>query len=333
MIVQIYYHNVDSSILTPTTLTQVVTSAIRRDVACRMVVQHLGDERIRKLHRQFVWVDLAAVICVPAALLLNGLQLVAIPLSITFVVRLILQSILLLWIAYLMHELTHRQWAGERCSRALAWIFGTPLFYIAGRYAETHSLHHRWLGGPSDLAFPRFFDKRWKRLLLLTPVGFVLGLIASATDVDHASKKHIARTERLQRGLFVGAWAIIIFLAINGVPLVSFGFFLPLFVVIPVLNAVRLVLEHAEIDSDLGVHCATYYRTGLITQVIFMAGVGDCHLVHHLFPSIPFYQLPKAVTELRPVLTELGALERRSLCRILIAYFVRCQPYGSLWEG
>lgn len=317
------------------TIKQVAASAARREKVRRIVVKQLGDERMRALHRHSFWVDMAAVVGVPAVFLLNGSQLAVTRFSIAFVARLLIQAVLLLWMAYLMHELTHRRWAGERTSRALAWIFGTPVLYIAGIYAQTHFEHHRWLGNVSDLVFPRFFDKRWKRLLLLTPIGFVLGSLARSYNTEDAAKKRPSRTaeQRVQVALFFGTWVIILFLAIYGVTLICVGFLLPLLIVMPVLNAIRLVLEHAETSSDLGAHCATYYRTGMITQFVFMAGVGDCHLVHHLFPSIPFYRMPKAINELRPILIELGALERRSLQQILIAYFLKCERYGSVWKA
>ncbi len=319
----------------PRIIKQVAASAALREKVRRVVVNQLGNDRMRALHRHSFWLDMAAVLGVPAAFLLNGSQLGGTPFSITFVGRLLIQAVLLLWIAYLMHELTHRRWAGDRASRALAWIFGTPVLYVAGIYAQTHSEHHRWLGGASDLVFPRFFDKRWKRVLLLTPIGFVLGSLARSYNTDDAAKEHPSRTAEqcVQVALFFGAWVIIVFLAIHGVALVSFGFLLPLLTAVPVLNAIRLVLEHAETSSDLGAHCGTYYRTGMITQFVFMAGVGDCHLVHHLFPSIPFYRMPKAIKELRPILTELGVLERRSLPRILIAYFLCGEGYGTLWKS
>ena len=79
--------------------------------------------------------------------------------------------------------------------------------------------------------------------------------------------------------------------------LVLFGYILPLFVVLPVANALRTILEHAETNPQNLFHCATFYRTGLLTRFLFFWDAGDCHLVHHIFPNIPFYRMGKAVED------------------------------------
>ena len=78
-------------------------------------------------------------------------------------------------------------------------------------------------------------------------------------------------------------------------------------------------------------HCATYYRTGFLTRPLFFWDAGDCHLVHHIFPGIPWYRMGKACDTLRPFLLDHGVRERRSIFELTYGYFVKVYEHRTLW--
>ena len=45
-------------------------------------------------------------------------------------------------------------------------------------------------------------------------------------------------------------------------------------------------------------HVATFYRTGPVSRLLFLWDSGDCHLIHHLYATIPYYRIGRAVTRL-----------------------------------
>ena len=110
------------------------------------------------------------------------------------------------------------------------------------------------------------------------------------------------------------------------------GFLLPLLIIAPVASVLRLILEHAEINPQNVYHCATFYRTGVISRPLFFWDAGDCHIVHHIFPTIPFYRMGKAVELVRPILQRHGARERQSLAALLYGFFILNQPHRALWR-
>jgi fatty acid desaturase len=66
-----------------------------------------------------------------------------------------------------------------------------------------------------------------------------------------------------------------------------------------------------------------------VTRPLFFWDAGDCHVVHHLYPAIPFHRTGEALSILTPLLKEHGARERRSLVDVIPGYFVRNEPQRS----
>ena len=114
---------------------------------------------------------------------------------------------------------------------------------------------------------------------------------------------------------------------------VLLGYVLPLTVVAPIASNLRVILEHADSDPADPINNATYYRTGWISGPLFFWDSGDCHLVHHLYPSIPFYRMRRACRVMRPVLLAAGAREHRSFLALLKGWFIDNRPHGTPWAS
>jgi fatty acid desaturase len=109
------------------------------------------------------------------------------------------------------------------------------------------------------------------------------------------------------------------------------GYFVPTLVLAPLLNTLRILIEHAEVNPDNPYHIATFYRTGWFTRLIYLWDAGDCHLIHHLYPTVPYYRIGKALALLRPFLLERGVIERRAYGALLWGWFVKNYAHRSLW--
>ncbi|KAH8648132.1 fatty acid desaturase-domain-containing protein [Tricladium varicosporioides] len=74
----------------------------------------------------------------------------------------------------------------------------------------------------------------------------------------------------------------------------------------------------ATVDRDIG-----------IIGRFFLHNVIDCHVVHHLFPSIPFYYAPEATRVIRPVLGGAYHEDKQNLLLSLWKTFRGCQYVDS----
>jgi fatty acid desaturase len=112
--------------------------------------------------------------------------------------------------------------------------------------------------------------------------------------------------------------------------LLVIGYLLPFVTVTPLVNTVRIVLEHFDLDRENPLWVGTFYRTGLFSRVMFWWGTGDCHMVHHFYANIPFYRMGAALKLIRPILIRHGVYEHRSLSRLLAQWFSGSRPHWSI---
>jgi fatty acid desaturase len=105
---------------------------------------------------------------------------------------------------------------------------------------------------------------------------------------------------------------------------------LPYAVVTPVLNSIRIILEHFDLGSGNPLWNGTFYKTGPLTRVMFWWDAGDCHLVHHFYANIPFYRIGYALRVMRPILIRQGVYEHRSLTRLMHQWFAAARAHWSI---
>lgn len=266
------------------------------------------------------------------------------PLSALWILCLVAQGFVVMAFGYVLHDFfVHRFVGGKRFSYWMGLLTGFVAYLLRTPYAETHYDHHLHTGTDPDEAYKDDLDRRWKRLLFLTPVGYVLAfernLRSKRAGVfpapEGAFRLHGAERKQasVERRLLLLFWIALIVLAVFWPRFVLLGYIVPIALVMPVANAIRTVLEHAETNPRNLFHCATFYRTGALTRLLFFWDGGDCHLVHHIFPNIPFYRMGQAVDLFRPFLVARGVRERRSLLELLRGYFLRNEPHRALWSA
>jgi fatty acid desaturase len=59
-------------------------------------------------------------------------------------------------------------------------------------------------------------------------------------------------------------------------------------------NYIRLILEHSAIDGEAPYNATRTTTAGSLARLLVLSRATNYHIEHHLFPSIPFYNLRKA---------------------------------------
>jgi fatty acid desaturase len=313
--------------------------------ARKELVQTFGQDAIVALHKPAPWLDWLWLAAHWATFLSLVWLLGTLPaLGPWWILCLVAQGFVIMAFGYVLHDFfVHRFVGGKAFSYWMGLLTGFVAYLIRTPYAETHYDHHLHTGTDPDEAYKDDLDRRWKRFLFLTPVGYVLAFERNlrseragrfpAPDRAFRLEKPERRRASLERRLLLLFWTALLALAWFWPRFALFGYILPIALVMPVVNAVRTVLEHAETNPQNLFHCATFYRTGPLTRPLFFWDGGDCHLVHHIFPNIPFYRMGRAVDLFRPFLIERGVRERRSLLSLLHGYFIRNEPHRALWSA
>jgi fatty acid desaturase len=221
--------------------------------------------------------------------------------------------LLVMWIgarqhalAVLVHEGTHYLLFRNRRLNAvvsellLAW----PLFITTRAYRGSHFAHHRHVNTEKDPDLMRKqnseweFPKTWRALAILL-LKDAVGLntyqqLLEAADLSDPKEQQSRRFEPY-------GWARVLYYAVvlAGVtyfrvwPLFLLFWIVPLLTWLKMILRIRSIAEHFGIEND---HVYTRSRTTLPSRFerLFVAPRNiNFHLDHHLYPSVPFFRLPR----------------------------------------
>jgi fatty acid desaturase len=309
------------------------------------IAAELGPDRLAELHRPCPLLDWLAIVALPSAFVGLALALSRFPFGLPWLTCLVAQGFLIQALAYSVHDLFVHRRVGGKGGYLIGVLFELPIFARRTWYALYHLDHHAQMNTDVDPEeYKQDLDARWKKAVCLTLPGLFLLMARKLRSRDKRSALiemgpiksptdgAVVRQLRQERLVAVGALAILALATYISWPLVVFGYVLPFAIVTPIASMCRLVLEHAESDPMNVFSCGTFYRTGLISGPLFFWDAGDCHVVHHIYPAIPFYRMRKAVRLMRPVLLRHGARERRSFSALLYGFFVRNERHRTLWS-
>jgi len=315
--------------------------------ARKEMVASLGKDRIVALHRQSRWRDIAGIVGLYGLFFFNVWYLGThsrkefSPETALWWILFFLQGFVIMAFGYLLHDVcVHRKFGGKHFSYWLSVVSGVLSFQPPSQYGFTHLEHHEFTGTDEDEAYKQDLDTRARRLLFLTPVGYFAAIWRFLRRnfppkwpaPDSAFGRHPDKALLIREWIYIAiGYALIYWAWREWKGPVQYGFLLPAFFALPVANTLRTILEHAETNPENNFHCATYYRTGAITRPLFFWDAGDCHLVHHIFPGIPWYRMGEACDTLRPFLLDHGVRERRSMLELIKGYFVDVRPHRTFW--
>jgi fatty acid desaturase len=296
---------------------------------------------MKRLHSENLALDLL-VTFVPIGTAALCFWAVGLP-DLPWVVRILL-SLAIAWLLTLnglvAHDLcVHRL----RWGRRLSWLHSAVAFGLLTSsgtgYGRTHFRHHAKIGTPEDTeAYKQDLTTVGRRLAFCTLYG--IKMVRSGRWATPRRKPYYdtgERTPEEKRHAAFERWFVIGTLVAVTVyawfdPMRAFmGYLVPLAIFAPVLNTLRIIIEHADTDPSNPYAVGTNYRTGFFGKLFFLADSGDCHLVHHVFPRIPCYRMPAAVRALRPLIASKGVPERRSYAALLKGWFVDGYAHRSNW--
>ncbi|AWM78485.1 fatty acid desaturase family protein [Phenylobacterium parvum] len=214
--------------------------------------------------------------------------------------------------AGLGHELFHRNVLSSRRANAILFRACSILTWSNDAFFElTHPLHHRHTLGPADIeanARARIPPAQWPwlltldlpglvrrlRLLVLNAAGRIPGDARIQALAPPGSPERRAVRDGARRVLAVQAVLAASFLA-AGQPILIAGVTLAPFC-LSGFNRVLALLQHAGLEAG-----SPETRFDVSTRTVRLGPVAaffyanmNLHLAHHVWPAIPFYNLPEA---------------------------------------
>ncbi len=301
----------------------------------------LGRDMIASLHKENRFLDALAV-GLSLSLFAAGIYLLGtLPLGPLWLLLFVLQGFLLQLMGLVSHDLfVHRQVWGRTGSWLGSIVLTLPRLSPPTGYQQAHLAHHRWIGTERDTeAYKQQLDTAAKRWLFLSLPGVKLAQAGKLKNADALRHYHdvsgqgelIERRARIEK-ILLRAWVLTLPVLIWLFPEpVFYGYLLPVLVMGPIVNTLRIIIEHADADPANPWHWSTWYRTGPISRVLFFWDSGDCHVIHHIYPRLPFYRMARAVTLMEPIVLAHGVTPRDSYWPLLKGWLLDIYPHRSVW--
>lgn len=214
----------------------------------------------------------------------------------------------------LMHEASHRillkrRWLNDVASDIFCAL---PLFVLSSRWRSDHLKHHRCLNTDRDpdwriyQANPDVWlwpKKRKDGLRILLRDLLSLNTFSVLRDgwnwyvwLNHFSSGEfhppITLRERLVMYVLFGLMAGILWWT-NGWIEFLFLWILPLLTVTPVLLRIRSISEHMGLPDCYGTDASRHVDATWFEKISIAPLNANYHVAHHIFPSVPHYNLPR----------------------------------------
>lgn len=275
---------------------------------------------IKKASRLVIWRGLAAIafdwgliVGSFAAAVITGHPLVWILAAILIAGR---QHALLV----LMHEATHYRILHNRSwnDRLSNWLFAWPLLVSTDGFRRDHMPHHFNLFTEKDPEWTRkrlrtefqfpLSSGRFLWILAKDILGFstfkMVMLLANFSGAQQEARKVDRRTAFLQTTERVIYYAIAVGLTTYfrlWLPVLLL-WFVPAFTLLFAILRIRNVSEHSNIGMENDLHMArNVVAPSMLERLVLAPHNVGLHLVHHLYPSVPFYNLQYVHNQLQQI--------------------------------
>jgi fatty acid desaturase len=217
-------------------------------------------------------------------------------------------------LASLMHEATHGRLNTSRfVNDLIANLFcAVPTGLVLSRYSDDHIYHHRapntnddpyWVifqANPKAWNWPKTRSAGWK-LLISDAVG--LNTWMSSREIanwlpwrNHFSteKKPVPITtmERVTVYSVYAGMAVLLTLTHMWVPFAILWLF-PFLTLTQIFIRIRAISEHSALDVTEGTEATRHIDAHWLERLTICPLNINYHLVHHIFPYVPYYNLPK----------------------------------------
>ncbi|MEW4527112.1 fatty acid desaturase family protein [Maioricimonas sp. JC845] len=203
-----------------------------------------------------------------------------------------------------MHDASHyrllpnKRWNDLASNLLLSW----PLIVSTEAYRANHLAHHSHLNTDDDPDWVRkqgkaeweFPKTKFQLLSLLARDllggGFVAQLRA-LRDLS-ADRRPQAAKSPWPRLAFYAVAAAAITAANLWIPVLVL-WFVPVFTLLPMILRIRSIAEHFGLECEHELNSSRNFIGPLWERLLFAPHNVGYHLDHHLYPSVPFYNLPK----------------------------------------
>ena len=209
------------------------------------------------------------------------------------------QGVLLVFLFTLEHEATHKTpFASERLNESVGWICGFLLILPFEWFRYFHLAHHRWTnieGRDPELegAKPERL-RAWAWYISGLPywvaqTRLLVDLVRGRAEAAYLPKRARARIVAQARWMAFGYGMALTSLWVT--PLLLWVWIVPVILAQPVLR-LYLLAEHGDCPkvADMFLNTRTTYTSAMLR---FLAWNMPYHAEHHVFPAVPFYQLPR----------------------------------------
>jgi len=305
----------------------------------KLITNAIGVESLRELHKESKWIDILLLVSAWVLFIGTWYFIATCDFGFLTIFLILLQGIILGNYFYaIRHDtLMHRQFGGAKFSYIAGIIMSIPMLNTYTQFLK-HEDHHLHVGYDLFEEHIAELDTVWKRWLGFTGIG-LLFLFAgrlkskgtSYPNENWENPKLIKKANKIE-GILVLTWLLsIITLALFFPYTVLMGYLIPVMVVVPALLSIKNAFQHSETDINNSMHLAQNYRGNLLIRVVYCCSLGDVHIVHHIFPRIPFWKTPKAARLIRGTL-EAQNVPKRTFFEILYGYYIKGRPYRTLWK-
>jgi fatty acid desaturase len=245
------------------------------------------------------------------------------------------EAVLLQWSCYLaigylwmsavtfMHDALHNTLFKRRW---LNWVFGvitmTPLLVAFVAFKEDHLEHHRYNRSPKDpdaftmgkrgvLDFVLFYAYAFAGVIL----SFIHFNLLYPIAKFNAKNWTIFAVEVLIRVAFV--WLLISWAQANGVLAKTLEVWLIPIAFFSLFNSARFIAEHYGCPWDVGQLAGTRTIISNPVHSYFWNNI-NWHIGHHLYPSVPWYNLVELHELLKPEIAAQGAIVDKSYTAVFL---------------
>jgi fatty acid desaturase len=217
----------------------------------------------------------------------------------------VVQGVLIVFLFTLAHEATHltpfkTRWLNEAAGHFCGFLLILPFYW----FRPFHMAHHRWtnLQGQDpemDAPKPETFTG-WLWHISGFPfwgamIALLFRLVRGVEAPDYLGKRTKPKAEKEARIMLVLYIAIAVFSVFD--PVLIWVWIIPAIVGQPALR-LYLMAEHGDCQQVTDMFANT--RTVFTTRIMrFLAWNMPYHTEHHVWPQVPFHQLPALHLEMR----------------------------------